>query len=374
MRRVQKDNRKSNYIHRTLLYWIDGLLWAVLAWWFLLPPAPRTIEYWFSRRWYRWMLDFMTPLTQSARFPIAIVLLFVGCIIFGFFWARSWILIRRIQGRPHWTGFLWGIRCMFLILPVLVIWFLAFWGAGYHRLPVEERLHLDTSAISDSDMNGLRDRLLEEIKRNVLPPLGREPGRAVTSISLAMARIVAGWDGCSINLPGRVKLTPKGLLLSNGSSGVCAPFTLEALVDKALPDTALVYSAAHELGHVAGFCLEDEASFAGYFSGLQAEDGFARYACALGAYFDLISDLKGEDFVRAFEALPEPAKQDLKRTDEAYRKYRLAWFSRVSWRAYNKYLQAQGVREGVRNYSHGITLLGYAWRNGLVKPAKPDSP
>ncbi len=312
------------------------------------------------------MLDLMTPWTQSIRFPMALVLFFVGCIVFAFLWAREWTLIRRVQRRSHWAGLSWGIRCIILVLPILIIWFLVFWGAGYRRLPVEERLRLDTSPISDRDMGSLREMLLEQIKRDVVPPGGREPGRAVESISLAMAKTVARWDGRPIDLPDRVKLTPKGFLLANSTSGVCSPFTLEALVDKALPDTALVYSAAHELGHVAGFCPEDEASFAGYISGLQAEDGYARYACALSAYLDLIDNIKGEEFKRALEALPPAAKQDLKETKEAYRKYRLAWFTDFSWRAYNKYLQAQGVREGVRNYSHGINLLAYAWRNGLI--------
>jgi hypothetical protein len=133
-----------------------------------------------------------------------------------------------------------------------------------------------------------------------------------------------------------------------------------------LPETALVYSAAHELGHLAGFCPEDEASFAGYISGMQADDGFARYACALSAYVDLISRLKPEDFERAVQSLPEAARQDLIKSDEAYRRYRIRWFSRISWSAYDRYLQAQGIKEGVQNYSHGITLLAYAWRKGML--------
>ncbi len=153
---------------------------------------------------------------------------------------------------------------------------------------------------------------------------------------------------------------PNGFVLSRGTSGVGAPFTLVALVDKGLPDTALVYSAAHELGHIAGFCPEDEASFAGWIAGLNADDKFARYACALSAYSDLI------DHKNAFEALPESAQQDLKKADDAYRKYRIGWFSRISWRTYNRYLQSQGVQEGVKNYSHGITLLIYAMRSKPV--------
>ena len=194
----------------------------------------------------------------------------------------------------------------------------------------------------------------------------REAGRAVSSIASAMTRIVTVWDGSPIELPCRVKPMPKGCLLASGTSGMCSPFTLEALVDKALPDTEFVSSAAHELGHIAGFCAEDEATFVGYISGMQADDKFARYACALNAYMDLIARLKGENFKKALGALPELARQDLANTDEAYRKYHLAWFSGLTWRAYDRYLYTQGISEGVRNYSRGIMLLVGAWRKGLV--------
>ena len=54
------------------------------------------------------------------------------------------------------------------------------------------------------------------------------------------------------------------------------------------------------------------------------------------------------------------------RGNEANPKYRIQWFSRYSWKVYNKYLQAQGIKEGTKNYSRGITLFTYAWRKGLV--------
>jgi len=329
-------------------------LWAICAWWFLFTPAPAVVEYCFSQKWYRWVLALMTPATQTVSFPIVFVLLFAGLAALLLSWIRN-------------GAFLWGIRRLFMVLPVIVVWFIAFWGAGYRRVPVEERLHLDASAISANEIAGVRALLLDEVKRDLPLPGEREVSRAIGSIAASMERIVASWDGRPIVLPCRVKWMPKGFLLSNGTSGMCAPFTLEALVDKGLPDTALVYSAAHELGHIAGFCPEDEASFIGWVAGLQAEDKFARYASALSAYSDLMDQLRSDEFKKAFAALPESAKEDLRKADEAYRKYRIAWFSRISWRAYNRYLQSQGVHEGVQNYSHGITLLVYASRKGMAK-------
>jgi hypothetical protein len=361
--RIQNKIRIGKHLRCS--YWIGGLSWAVSIWWFLFPPPQTTVEYWFSRRWYRWILSLIAPLTQSTGFPIALALVFAGSMLFLIIWARKWTRIRRVR-HSHWAGLFWGIRNMLLCIPVFLVWFIIFWGAGYRRLPVEKRLHFDTAPVSESEAGILRDLLLEQVKRNAIPAGNRDEVRAVKSIASAMALIVAEWDECKIDLPCRVKPVPKGLLLSSGTSGVCAPFTLEALVDRGLPETAFVYSAAHELGHVAGFCPEDEASFAGYISGMRADDGFARYACALSAYMDLISRLKPEDFEKAVQSLPEAARQDLANADKAYRRYHVRWFSRISWSAYDHYLQAQGIKEGVQNYSHGITLLAYAWRKGML--------
>jgi len=345
------------------------LLWIISAWWFLFPPSPNAVERWFSRLWYRRLLDVATPLTQSVEFPVVMGLLAAGCILFLCSWARRWIRIRRGRQCSPWAGFRWGIGSLFLALPFVIAWFIIFWGAGYRRLPLEERLHLDTRPLSEREAEGLRDLLLGEIKRNLTPPAERETGRAVESIASAMAAKVGEWDGARIRLPCRVKRVPRGFLLASGTAGVCAPFTLEALVDSGLPDTAFVYASAHELGHIAGFCGEDEASFAGYLSGLEAGDRFARYACALNAYTDMINRLRGEEFRRAFGLLPGPAVQDLQRAEAAYRRYQIGWFRKLSWRVYNRYLQAQGVPEGVESYSRGIRLLGYAWRRGMVKGA-----
>jgi hypothetical protein len=344
------------------LFWISGsILWALAGWWFILPPSQAAVEQFFSRHWYRWVLSWTIPITQPLRIPIIGVLLLTGLMGLAIFMYIAW---HRGRGK---AGALWGFRSLFLILPLLMVWFIAFWGAGYHRTPVMIRLDLDASAITNVEAEKLRSLLLQNIKRDLTPDRERNVDRAVASISASMARIVESWDSRPIALPYRVKAVAKGCLLSFGSSGICSPFTLEALVDRGLPDAAFVFTAAHELGHVAGFCAEDEATFLGYIAGLQAGDRFARYACALEAYADLISRLNGTEARSALNALPDLARRDLVRSEEAYRKYRIELFSRIGWRAYNKYLQMQGIQEGVKNYSQGILLLSYSWRKGLLK-------
>jgi hypothetical protein len=343
------------------LFWFTGsLLWCFIIYWFFCPPPKTAVEYGFSRRLYPWILSIMTPLTGWSAFPLFTLLLVPSLI---------WLVVagcRYCIRNSFPKTFLRGLKGLFWFFPFLVTWATLFWGAGYQRLTAEERLHLDTRAISAQEDSRLRTLLLETVKRNVPDGRARDAGRAVASISEVMQQVVGKWNGRPMDLPRRVKLMPDGWLLLMSTSGICSPVTLEALVDGGLPDTALVYTAAHELGHIAGFCSEAEATFVGYVAGVQSGDSFARYACALDAYMDLIAELKVRDFKSAVEALPDEARRDLKMAEAAYRQYRISWISRIGWRAYNRYLQAQGIKEGTRNYSRGITLFSSAWRQGLT--------
>jgi len=238
---------------------------------------------------------------------------------------------------------------------------------GYQRPTIESRLQLDTSELSEREVDHLHKEMLAMVLRDIpQSPEDRNVARAIDAISRSMESIILLWDQRSIRLPRRVKATLPGLLLANGTSGVCIPFTLEAHVDGGLPDTAFVAVAAHELGHIAGLCDEGETTLAGYAAGLRAEDPYARYAVALDIYKDISSRLGRESYEAAIQALPETARIDLDRAREAGRKYRIDWLQRWSWRAYNHYLKSQGVKEGVKSYGRGVQLLTYAWRAGYI--------
>jgi len=205
------------------------------------------------------------------------------------------------------------------------------------------------------------------IKNDAPSPGARNVARALAAISEAMAEIIESWDGTPVRLPHGVKATPKGLLLVNGTSGMCMPLTLEPNVDGALPDTAFVWTGAHELGHIAGLCGEAEATLIGYAAGLRAKDPYARYAVALNLYTDLCDQLAPDARKAALDLLPEVARDDLRAAREAYDRYRIDWFRRISWRLYNTYLQSQGIEEGGKDYSRGVALFTFAWRKGLIE-------
>ena len=354
-------------LSRWSLFWmIAGLIcWVISVLWYLYAPSQAFIEAYFSRAAYRVVQVLVAPLTNRLPFSLALVLIVALAAGYPLLWAGNWIRMRRTYGRSHWAGLFWGFKWAFFLAPIIQVWFLVFWGLGYQREPAEERLGLNATDITDAESAQLRAQLLQIILRDAPEgPEDRDVARALAAVAQAMRDTVREWDGLGIWVPDAVKATPPGLLLVNGTAGICTPFTLEPHVDGGLPDTAYVSTGAHELGHIAGMCAEAEATLIGFVAGMRAEDPYARYAVALDMYLDLVRQLPREQAKEAMKRLPEVVHQDLKNARDAHARYQIRWFENVSKRAYNSYLQSQGIKEGVKNYAYGISLFIYLWRDG----------
>lgn len=76
--------------------------------------------------------------------------------------------------------------------------------------------------------------------------------------------------------------------------GYYFPFSLEANYNNRMYISNLPASMCHELSHLKGFILEDEANFIGYLACVDSEDDFFRYS----AYLSVLSYLD-RDFYRA---------------------------------------------------------------------------
>lgn len=362
-------NTQKNWAMGLRRYWkvlVALLIWLLCYSWYLLPISPEMIERYYSKGLYRTIMRFVTAVTGAIPFSVMLTLLCILFVLYSVTWASVWIYRRRKLNQPHWKGALWGFSTLLFSFPILWLWFLVFWGIGYQRLPIETRLGFDSSAITEEEVRCFETNLLEIIRRD--QPANeddRNTSLAIASIANAMQQIVLEWDGIPIRIPKRVKSTPPGLFLMNGTSGMCVPLTLEPHVDGGLPDAAYVSVAAHELGHIAGLCDEGETNLLGYVAGLRADNPYARYAVALRLYRSIAGERKA-----ALERLPEQAREDLRRAREASQHYRINWLQQWSWRTYNHYLKSQGVKEGVKSYSRGTQLIVYAWRSGHVSFAE----
>lgn len=347
-----------------LLCWTVGLVGVLNGDGKLVSPV--AVEVLFTRGVYPEWVRTVAYAFSLLPFSVATVALFLLPPVLVCVWVVQWRR-KRQRGEGRWPGLTAGLSTVFWSGGVLLCIFYGFWGFGYGRLTVEKRLNLDMRAPPAEEAEQVLDRVYRVLVDNLPTAQERDVERALQAIASEMEKVVEEWEGLEISLPRRVKRTLPGFLLSGGTAGICVPFTLEPHIDGALPAVAQVYVGAHELGHLAGYCVEAEASLIGYVAGLRAGDRFARYSVALDLYRDLASIFGAKERERFMARLPEEARADLKAVQESYRRYQIRKYAKLSAKVYDRYLKAQGIAEGRLNYGRSVNLFLAVYRKGLVR-------
>ncbi|MCX8065168.1 MAG: DUF3810 domain-containing protein [Candidatus Hydrogenedentes bacterium] len=359
---------------RTIVPWLIGILfWLIFISWLNWKPTPEAVEFYYSCGLYRAIVIIATLVQQTTHHSLALIFLPLSIFLFIVIWIGNWIYLRKKLHKTHSWGIFWLFKWSFILSGVIIVSYFLLWGVGYHRKPIEEKLKLELTQLSEEEIKQILDNLLPIIIENDIPYDDRNVDESVKSIAKSMQKIVSEWDEVPIYLPLRVKKTPPGLFLLNSTSGMCIPLTLEPHVDGALPPASFVATSAHELSHIAGYCGEAEASFVGYAAGFHAEDKFAKYSLALDLYENLAHRLPATERDRYLSMLPERAKEDLKREKEITEKYRITWLSNLSWKVYDKYLKSQGVKEGIKDYGRAVNLISAGIKKGLIPISKTNS-
>ena len=263
-------------------------------------------------------------------------------------------------------------------LGFFAVWFIIIWGANYKRESIENQLGLTEVTVTSEDVHLLAESLLQVIVENV--DATRDTDAALNSLRDSLTNVVNDIHSNAPTLPQEIKSLPKGTLIYLGNAaGVISPWLLEAHVDSALPPTEFVAIAAHELAHVAGYAGEADADLLGALAGLNADDGFTRYAVALRLFRTLAYQLtyqlpenQKERFANSLpegwqEALPKKALGDWELAVVAYQRHSPPEkYTEVQQQVYNWYLLSQGVSEGIADYSRIVKLLVFAQQKGLV--------
>lgn len=352
-----------------------GLLAVLLLLRWLLPAA--AIEVVYSRGLFvglRYVWDFTLPLL-----PIPLFYVFWLCVI-G--WLVHTIVLfrraprqrtraqaRRMQGG---VGIPWlnlGVRILNSVA-LLVSVFLLAWGFNYGREEVNERIGFD---VYQPTLDELRERVYseaEELARwrqqittdtNALSAdLFHEPEDVVKSL-LRQALTSHGYPD-----PGRPRLRqlrPKGILLRWSTAGVYWPWVGEGNIDVGLHPLQKYPVGAHELAHAYGFGDEGTCTFWAWLAGRQTKDPVPAYAFRLDYWRRIAGKLRQQE-PQAYwkwraENLDPGIRNDLQAIYDNAELYKdIAPVVRDV--AYDTYLKAQGIHEGLLNYGKVIRMVeGY---------------
>ncbi|MEL6926376.1 MAG: DUF3810 family protein, partial [Bacteroidota bacterium] len=177
----------------------------------------------------------------------------------------------------------------------------------------------------------------------------------------------------SFPTPGRVRgrqLQPKGILLRFSTAGVYLPWTGECHIDAGLHPLQKPFVMAHELAHGYGFTDEGSCNFLAFLACIQSDHTFVKYSGYLNYWRYLAGAYRSyypEEYTGFRENLPKGVQNDLNEINAYMARYP-DWIPELRYVAYETYLKAQGIDEGMENYNRVIMLVT-AWRAGL-----PDWP
>ena len=229
---------------------------------------------------------------------LAVVLTFLlaaGGMIYGIFKKKlrpSFLkACRRYALFYYWV---FGIVCVIMTLNCFLL---------YQASPITERYRIgegEKEAYGLEEIAALRDHVVEQANR--LAPLFERDARGYLiyegdleeEAKAQMKRLGETFD----NLKGYYP-SPKPLFLSGFYSqqyimGYYFPFSMEANFNRQMYITNMPVTMCHELSHLKGFILEDEANFIGYLACVDSQDLLFEYS----AYLSVIGYLD-RDFIKA---------------------------------------------------------------------------
>jgi hypothetical protein len=230
----------------------------------------------------------------------------------------------------------------------------------------------DRSRITPEAVRALNATSLEELirARAGLPArLDAWPSRDQVARDLhpGLTRVAAALGLPSTVVPGRPKFTLLDPYFTRaGVSGMTDPFFLETLVASNMLAFETPQVIAHEWGHLAGLARESEASF---FAWLVCVGGTpeARYSAWLETFMLTLPALDREGRRARVDGLPAVVRADLRAAAERTRRDEVQPLRLVAWATYDRYLKANRVDSGTRNYGEVVSLLvgtrfGPNWR------------
>lgn len=351
--------------YRRSLTWLGlGIVVILIRW---LSPAP-LIEQLYSRAVFpafRAVWDNL--LTSWLPIPLMYLMLLF---LLGFFIqaTRRWWRLR-----PGWKEkMISAVMGLIGFAGAAVFFFFLLWGFNYGRVSVEDQLALELSPMDLSSLaRQVQDDAIQLAALRAAVPSADTGALSSSAFPVDQENLLRNALEKSLSqygypVTGKVRgrvLRPRGVFLRFSSAGLYFPWSGEGHIDAGLLALQQPYTMAHELAHGYGFGDEGSCSFWAFTTHQHLSDPALIYAIRLGYWRTLASNwLRADrDAYMAFrETLPPGIQADL----EAINKNNAAYpnlMPRFRYAAYDTYLKAQGIQEGMLNYNR-VVLLVEAWR------------
>ena len=333
----------------------------------LIPVPEAIVERWYSRGLYPRLQPLVTrasSITGVAVLDVAAALIVVCAVAAA---VRTW------RGTPLRIWVKGAAGTLIVSSAAVYLWFLAFWGLNYRRLPLEQKLAYDQSRVGRDPALQLAQLAVDQANGLVMQAQSTD---GVDDVGLAKSMAeVERWLGASRTA---IVAQPKRSLLTwyfrNAAiDGMTDPFFLEIILNPDLLPSERPFTLAHEWAHLAGYADESEANFIAWLACVRGAPE-ARYSGWLAAYQYLAAVLPRDDR-KVLRARLSPAVS----ADLAAASARVAranpTITRAARGAYDSYLRANRIEEGIANYGVVARLmLGTSFDSSWRPQLRPDQP
>lgn len=343
-----------------------GIVLAAMALVVRAIASPGWVEQYYSRGFFPLFRMFWDTLLTSW-FPLALMYLLLVVLLVRF--VRAIMRWRKLKGIQRLWSALAGLVGF---MGWLVFSFLLMWGFNYGRIPVEEKLGLtlETPERSDLQAEVTREAVALASLRQQIPgadttalDASNFPANSESQLRDGVEKVLTYYDYPVVgSVRGRL-VYPKGLFLRFSSAGLYLPWTGEGHIDGGLIDLQQPYTMAHEMAHGYGFGDEGSCSFWAYLTAFRVADPALQYAIRLGYWRRLAANWRRVD-PEGYDQFRPTLDKGIVADLDAINANNAAYpdiMPKFRDAAYDSYLKAQGIAEGMENYSK-VILLVEAWR------------
>jgi hypothetical protein len=334
----------------------------------LLPLPASWIERWYSNDLYPRLQIRMTTATNAIGIALldALIVAVAALVIVS--------LIRRVRRRRK-VGWLrsafTGLRDVVVLSACVYLVFLFLWGLNYRRVPLERKVDYVESRVTPDAARELARASVLRLNQLHAAAHANQETAAERTLEQAFRSAQQRLGAWFLAVPGVPKRSVLEWYFQRAAiDGMTDPFFLEVILNPDVLPFERPFVLAHEWGHLAGYADESEASLLAWLTCLEGDER-TEYSGWLAIYSYVIGNLPRSDA----RTLAEPL-QPGPRADLAAISARVARSSpvvrTVARDAYDAYLKANRVEEGIASYDAVVRLiLGAGPDNRWAPRARP---
>lgn len=344
----------------------------------VLSYYPQFIKTFYSDNLNKWWIQQLSQIT--GNFPFSLFECLIYLILLGICLSLI-LLIKKLTLNPaSWFKIVYQFLLTLItsgsLLYIIFIWF---WGLNYHRPSLETDFGLSSRQYTQMELIDLYIDLTKETNESRLLVQENEEGIFIANGDYhdIFNRASVGYDQASNIYPflagdyGNPKpILASSLMNYTNITGIYSPFTAEANVNIAVPDSTLLFTTMHEMAHQRGYASENEANFIAFITCIHHTDTdfiYSGYLSALRYTNIALSKVNPQVLMSLNEQLHEGVKRDLRYLNTFWAQYE-GKVEKTFNNMNQTYLTLNGVSDGVKSYGRVVDLLlaYYDSQNTLV--------